>query len=526
MEKWLKTRFGRALMTGLATYLPAIWSVGPVLQARAAGGTEPLQFRWQIERIGNGQGAFIQTGFRSGDLALGVIDIPQMFFPTEITEVHVWWASEVQSPYHVATNIVFYDADGFAQYVLEGAVLTSGLNRIRLGVECDTCQVIFDRGPIAIAVQYLTEFAANPPISQGSGHILTSGAGCWQGYNHVFDAASETWLQPCPGLNGNFGIRAEFQPLCAQRIGDANGDSRVGLPDHLWYAPRIAGPGVDIWDYDSIYGDTDGDWDLDLRDWATLQNNFTGLGNVPCGGSARERISSEIRSARTGEVVSLASGIAALPRPVSALREGLDSDVGVVAGGWNLRQISVAIAIAAVVITLIIGPCVQSTCRNVNRSGFMAGSSDIEDGSVEEVRIRKAMDRLEEWGSCDSVFEDAWFRLSDLQFYNPWLGNPRINYQASEDDIEFAASRLFEQVVIHHSFITGEHWNAAVDEGGEDLAVSALALLLFAEWQHIDQPQLTERQCQVEYLRAQDRLIQCHEIPHRLNPGFGHGFGD
>jgi len=157
----------------------------------------------------------------------------------------------------------------------------------------------------------------------------------------------------------------------------------------------------------------------------------------------------------------------------------------------------------------------------------MAGGRVIEAGSIEEQRIRDAMDRLQEFGYCDGEAEDAWFALSASPFYNPWLGNPEINYQVSEDNTEFGASRLFNEVVIHHTFITGDHWDELVEKYGEDVAISGLALLLFAEWQHIDQPSDDEHQVQERFVPFKQNLINCGLIPNEgLLEEFGHGFGD
>lgn len=540
MGRFLKSA-RKQLSLGLAFYLPTVWAVLPVMNAR---GQSPGPYRWQIERLQVSDQAWIQTSFTAGDLALAWLDIPPMFTPVKITEVGIWWGSETRSPHGVATDIVFYDAEGTPTYLLEGAVLMSGYNPIPMPIECAPCQVIFDEGPIGIGVQYLGEYATTPPVSTGSGHVLTGSAGCWPSFNYVFDQESQSWVEPCPGLNGNFGIRVKFEPLCPERIGDINGDLRINAVDSAILAANIFGPGDDIWDSSAIYADCDNDYDTDLRDWALLQNNFTSNSLVSCGsavagslaGSLRELLPGTVTRVTDGSVGFLPEMLANLPLvpTVSSLERDtvfpLGSGGGTVAGGWNIRQISVALVIVAIVSTLIIGPCVTSSCRNVNRAAFVVGGSVIDDGSIEETRIRAAMNRLQEWGNCRDEAEEAWFALSALQFNNPWLsGNPRVNYQVSEDDLEFAACRLTtgNLVILHHTFVTGEHWNKLVAQGGQELAISGIALLLFAEWQHMNEPGSAERPLQVKLAAFKQALKNCGEIPQSgLYEEFGHGYGD
>jgi len=70
-----------------------------------------------------------------------------------------------------------------------------------------------------------------------------------------------------------------------------------------------------------------------------------------------------------------------------------------------------------------------------------------------------------------------------------------------------------QDVRVDHTFVTGHHW----DQWGVD----GLALVLFAEWQHREEPGFTERQCQ-------DWLIQWRQAVgfENVAPEFGHGFGD
>jgi len=174
-------------------------------------------------------------------------------------------------------------------------------------------------------------------------------------------------------------------------------------------------------------------------------------------------------------------------------------------------QIGVALAIGAILLTFVIGPCVQSSCRTANRTSFATGGSFV--NALEEDRIRAAIDYLGNMYD-DQDSQDAYFWLVQAGAYNPRVtGAVRVNRSVTEDDTEFAATHVLGRITIHHTFITGDHW----DEWG----VEGLALLLFAEWQHNWQPGYTEHQCQGWLMQWRER-----NNLEDVAPEFGHGFGD
>lgn len=108
---------------------------------------------------------------------------------------------------------------------------------------------------------------------------------------------------------------------------------------------------------------------------------------------------------------------------------------------------------------------------------------------TEAGRIRAAIDRIGQLPGDDA--HNCWLLLTQFPYYNPELrGKIKVNRSASEDEMSFAATHnsITGDICLHHSYVTGDRW----DRWGVD----GLALLLFSEWPHIEQPYWSERQCQ------------------------------
>ena len=469
-------------------------------------------YTWQVERVENASQAFITTGFQAGDVALVLEAIPAQFFPLKVKEVHVWWQPPpYYSHHHLAAKVLFYEgATGQLRYILEHAAFMPGLNVIRLGVECEPCEVIFDAddGPgIGIGIQYVTEF--DHSVWEGSGHIVNSNQGCWPETNKVFNYSTQTWLDPCLyGMPGNFTIRAKFERLCPQRTGDIDGDMDIDLIDYATLQADATGPGGDVFGTERIRSDLNNDYSIDFEDLAILIANLGGPDMpVTCPPPRDE--------ADTGRdcpsLIRVYDPTVPSDIPPALLVMPLEIDGGTFR--WTYTQLAVGLAIGGLLLTFVVGPCVQSGCRAVNRSTFMAEGQIVDE--TEEQRIRAALDLIGNigFGGDDDAYWCYWWYMQ-VGGYNPQVtGTIKVNRVRPEDDVQFAATHGFNKVVIHHTFITGDHWDL--------WGVDGLALLLFAEWQHQERPNWSERQCQEWLMQYRDR----NNLEH-IAPEFGHGFGD
>jgi len=137
---------------------------------------------------------------------------------------------------------------------------------------------------------------------------------------------------------------------------------------------------------------------------------------------------------------------------------------------------------------------------------FAAG---VNASSIEQDRIVQALEQLRIWGEeGDADAEQAWFWYSTVGAYNAFLGIIKVNRWDDNEDI-YAAEKL-QRVVVHKDFVTGWRWN-----------VRLLALILFAEWQHINDSNASEASLQPAFRQFRSR----HGLDD-LAPEFQHGFSE
>lgn len=343
---------------------------------------------------------------------------------------------------------------------------------------------------MGVGIQYVTEFQ-NPVTSQ-SGHVVVDGEGCWSNTNLVYDAASDTWIDPCAqGLTGNFAIRVQFEPLCPDKVGDIEGDGDIDVRDFAPFQAAFTGLNGDAFARPTIYSDLNNDLVVDPNDFNILLDHFTGPDVfVSCPDPNLLPISDN-------------------PDVPLAARQAPDQGA-TSTERWTYTQVAVVLGILLLLYTLFVGPRIQSACRVTNAANFASGGTQVT--TLEEDRIQAAIDFLQTMGDADS--DAAYFFLAQPQYYNARIFQKiKIDHSVSEDDTEFAATRSFDVIVLHHTFVTGDHWDQWGMEG--------LVLVLFAEWQHLEQPGWTERQVQ-EWLMDWRERTSFEDVA----PEFGHGFGD
>jgi hypothetical protein len=108
---------------------------------------------------------------------------------------------------------------------------------------------------------------------------------------------------------------------------------------------------------------------------------------------------------------------------------------------------------------------------------------------AEAQRIRAAIDRLNSLGNPDSnrAFVEL---LGRDKWYNAEVfGGIVLNRKAPEDvSLRASVYKGSRNIAIHESLVNPPVW--------DDNALRILAVALFAEWQHTDQPGMNESQCQ------------------------------
>lgn len=335
---------------------------------------------WQIERLKPDDNSSIQVGFEPGDLAFSWLDIPPMFFPLQITAVDVLYDSQFDSVHTVASTVALFDNQGYPRYFIDGATRTDGLIRALPPSQCTGCEFIFNDGPIAVADQFLGEFIDGvdegiiSPLRQDSSHIVTASDGCWPGYNSVYDWDTETWLDVCPGLNGNFTFRPHFVLLCPERIGDIDGDEDIDFADLAIFTNYMAGPDFDQWISQGVLVDHDNDYDVDLADFSIFQNNFTAGANVGCPVFPMPQAASTGTSYPAFPIDQLGSRGTTdfMPYASFGLERAHQPDGPSGATQWTLIQVAAVVGITAAIVSvsLVIGPCVAQSCRDVNATLF------------------------------------------------------------------------------------------------------------------------------------------------------------
>jgi len=121
--------------------------------------------------------------------------------------------------------------------------------------------------------------------------------------------------------------------------------------------------------------------------------------------------------------------------------------------------------------------------------GEFFGNSSFPDSGQEIQRIRAAIDRLNSLGHPDSnrAFAEL---LGQDKWYNAEIFGGIVLNRQSLDDVSLKASvfKASKTIAIHESLVNPPFW--------DDNALKILAVALFAEWQHTDQPGKTENECQ------------------------------
>lgn len=110
--------------------------------------------------------------------------------------------------------------------------------------------------------------------------------------------------------------------------------------------------------------------------------------------------------------------------------------------------------------------------------------------------------------------------LTQTPYYYPeWSNKIKVNRSVAEDDTQFAACHdsVAGNIYLHHSYVTGDRW----DQWGVD----GLALLLFGEWQHIEEPYWTERQCQA-WLEQWRQEVGWQNVAPEIYHEYSDGGGD
>ncbi len=469
----------------------------------------PDRYVWQIERVEESGTTYIINSFEGGtpedpygDIAWAKMDIPAQFFPLELWEIHSWHQNSAFYDHGLAVKFYLYrGSDGTAKYLFEHAVVFPGKNVTRLRVECSECRAIFvpaDGPHVGIGLMYVTEF--EHAVGSSSTHIIVDNEGCWPGYNLVYDYSAQEWVNPCAlGMPGNFGIRVLFEPLCPQRLGDNDGDFDIDLHDYAMLQAEATGPTGDVFGTPGVYVDLDNNYAIDFDDFTILAADYTGPDNdVVCPEFPGPRLPLDSALQLVSSLAGHPSGPLKLPAelPTGGLR-------------WTYGQLAVVLLIA-VVLVFAIGPCISFTCRQSGATSFTA------DGVIPNVseadRIRLAIDRIGQLPG--QLSEDCWFYLAQGAWYNPEVtGMIQINRSVTEDDTAYGATHVLGRITIHQSFFDGDRW----DQWGID----GLALLLFSEWQHYNEPGWDERQCQQQLIQWRQQ-VGFEDIA----PEFGHGFGD
>lgn len=470
----------------------------------------PSRYTWQIERVEDASATYIVNSFEGGsgadpygDIAWVKMDIPAQFFPLELWEIHSWHQNSSFYDHGLAAKFYMYrGSDGTAKYLFQHAVLVPGKNITRLRVECTACRAIFvpaDGPNLGIGLMYVTEF--EHPVDSSSTHIIVDNAGCWPGYDLVYDYSAQQWVNPCAlGMPGNFGIRVVFEPLCPERLGDNDGDFDIDLRDFAMLQAAYTGPTGDVFGTAAVYVDLDNNYAIDFDDFTVLATNFTGPDNdVVCPEFDRPELPPHSALQLVSSLIGHPSGPLKLPVewPTGGLR-------------WTYTQLAVALVFVGLLFVFVIGPCISFSCRVSGATTFT--NNGVIPTSGEADRIRAAIDRIGQLPG--QLSEDCYFYLSQGGWYNPEIfGLIRINRSVPEDDMAYGATHVLGRITIHQSFFDGDQW----DRWGVD----GLALLLFSEWQHYNQPSWNERQCQ-EQLMQWRQQVGFEEVA----PNFGHGFGD
>lgn len=473
------------------------------------------QITWRNDSLAEGQNGMVQAGFVNGDIGAAVFDVPCGFFPLQINSVQVFWRSQAEPTTQVMTHIHVYGGGapdpGSPLFTAEGVVMTAGsLN------EFSTSNLgwTLNQGPFTVGVEYVNDL--EQPVNSLSGHLTTDADGCQPGKNLIFDVASAQWMDPCSvGMSGDFVIRIVFGSMGTGCFGDYDCDSHVDLGDVGAFQACFSGDGVA-----ALLGclpfDCDGDSDVDVTDYAALVGCLAGPeatcnpGCAVCVGGAGLANPNEHPFALLRSLVDSlqTAGFEGVP---PAEFQAILSNGGVIAApAFSLIQISIVIAIIAIITVFFVGPCWSASCRLGQSVLFRQQASNPD--STEQAKINQALDWLLQLHDFEADRASVWYDSHSAR-QSTLFGTIRVNHVVDRQG--FVAQRILGEsvVVVHVDFVTGFEFSPEI-----------LGLLLFAEWQHIDDPSLSERQAE-DRLKAFRQRVGLTDIRPDIQHGWSEGFG-
>lgn len=252
--------------------------------------------------------AALLTGMESWDTAYVFHDIPDCYFPMQmIASTYYIGLPDAGVDDAVWTIPLFISGNGTTGYSIESMRAKQGVNRLPLdSVDCGNCDMYLWEGPgLYLGLMPVmggwvgtSDDSTGAPIDTRTLALATSVDGIWWSYNYIaesVDGQPGTFNNAFDLANadapGNLAMRAEFKPLCPNRVGDTNwifewdslvGDCQINEDDLYWLQACKQGPGVSTFGTYCDYVDLDNDHDVDNDDEAILMQNWTGDALVQC----------------------------------------------------------------------------------------------------------------------------------------------------------------------------------------------------------------------------------------------------
>jgi|GEM_PF-1809516 len=465
------------------------------------------QVTWQNDTAAAGQDGTIQTGFASGDIGAAVFDVPCGMLPLQIKKVQVLWRSQVGPTTQVMTHVHVYGSGapvpGSPLFTGEGALMTAGyMNEFSVPGQGWTV----NQSPFTIGIEYINDLGQ--PVDTSSGHLTTDADGCQPGKNLIYNSATVQWIDPCAfGMLGDFVIRVVFEPMGTGCFLDSDCDSDVDMSDFAALQGCLSGDGATAVQECLVF-DCNGDGDVDLTDYAA--GCPTGPGTTCDPGCGVCSGASAAPNPDRNPLALLGSAMEVLRSSVDGMfPPTLDGTVrdGAIGEGarWTLIGVLVVITIITFITVYFIGPCTSAACRQA--LGLQFRQKAVNPDSAEQIRINQGLDWLL-YDADDQQAEECvtWYD-SHLARQSTLFGTVQVNHWADRQGIVGSRILVENKVSIHVSFVTGPEFSPEL-----------LALILFAEWQHIDQTFASEESLEVE-LKAFRQRVGLTE----LRPEFQHG---
>jgi hypothetical protein len=443
------------------------------------------EFTVQNDSLVDGGDAYIQAGFREGDIGAAVFDLPCGFYPIQINAVQIYWRS--QDPLmQVLTHVYIYGAGGpdpgAPIYTGTGALMTAGYM-----LEFDSSQLgwVVNQGPFAVGVKYLGEVAGT--LDDLSGHLTTDADGCQSGKNLIYDAPSGQWFDACSaGVSGDFVIRVVFESSGNGCYGDIDCDGDVDLPDYAEFQRCLSGAGTPA-AQECLPLDCDADGDVDFDDFLSFELCVSGP-EIGCDPGC----------------VTCQLGPGGEP-PHGGPR-------------WELRELVIVVGIMILLTGLIFTYFWTTSARDVRSTQFSDAAQVTTD--PEQFSIDQAIMQLQTWAYEDPPDLDA---LEAYNWYvahhafgsaNQWYGTVKVNHWTTEEADGIIATHWLEQgqdrMAVHVRWVIGPDYSSQV-----------LGLILFAEWQHAAFPWMNEGALQRDFRAFRER----HGLEGLL-PDWQHGYSE